>query len=95
MVLSPNDLLCPESAESVPQRHDGRIELAHAGTSAPDSNRDVQFDGFESLSQDEAYVPVIPREAMAHASVELESGVAARLRKTRAEDGMRPSRRLA
>lgn len=101
--VSPNDLLYPESAVTVLQRQDGRIELAHAGSSAPDSSRDVPFDGSESpsqdelsqheLSQDEAY-PVVPQGAMEHASVEPESGAVAPLRKTRVEDRVQPSRDL-
>jgi RNA polymerase primary sigma factor len=82
MVLSPNDLLCPESEEAAPRRHDGRVELAPAGLSAPDSSH---FDGLESLS---------PRQTIVRASMEPESGVAAPVRKTRAEDGMRSSRDL-
>jgi RNA polymerase primary sigma factor len=98
-VLSSKDLLCPESDEAVLQRQDSRIEFADADWSAPDSVRDVPFDGLESLSQgelgqDDADVPVIAPGAMAHASVEPECGVAAPLRKTRVEDGVQPSRDL-
>jgi RNA polymerase primary sigma factor len=92
MVLSPNDLLYRESDESGLQCRDGGSELAHSATSSRDLDQDIH--GFEPLSQDQAYVPVIPREAMVDISVEPESGVPAPLRTTRSEAGARPSRDL-
>lgn len=94
MVLSPNDLLYTECDESVPQRADGRVELAPIGASTAGSDQDPEFDGFEPLSQNEAYVPAIPRETGANSSVTPESAVPAPRRKTRSEAGVRPSRDL-
>lgn len=92
MVLSSNDLLDTECDESVPRHADGRVELAPTGASAPGPDGDPQFDGFEPVSQDEACVPAIPREARANDSAD--SAVPVTLRKTRSEADARPSRDL-
>jgi RNA polymerase primary sigma factor len=89
MVLSPDDLLYTESDESVLQCRDAGIDFVAQG-----SDQDVQYDEFKPLSQDKASVPVIPREALANASVEPEGGVPAPLRKAGSEAGVRPSRDL-